>query len=126
MRIRLSDSANGDVADPCGTSSYGEVEDYLLNVQQGTGVAEMPANAMGSNAEQISIYPNPSKGTVYIQGVHPGQYYLINAAGQLIQVVRLDADHKFQATLQGLPAGMYVLAGQNHFGVVKQKIVIED
>ncbi|GAB2810501.1 GEVED domain-containing protein [Ferruginibacter profundus] len=33
MRIRLHDAATGANATPCGTSTYGQVEDYSLNIQ---------------------------------------------------------------------------------------------
>jgi hypothetical protein len=125
MRIRLSDSANGDIADPCGTSSYGEVEDYMLNVKDAVGVSELFPAAPGVLAEEMKIFPNPSNGSFQIQAQHAGQYYLINAAGQLVQVITLNADNKFSHQVEHLAAGMYVLSGQNKYGVVKQKIVVQ-
>ena len=125
MRIRLSDSQSGDVADPCGTSSYGEVEDYKLSVQQGIGVSELSPSSAGINSENIVIYPNPSNdGTVHIQGAHAGQFYLINAAGQLVQTIYLNSDNQYTYDLTNLADGMYVLSGQNKYGVVKKKIII--
>lgn len=125
MRIRLSDSANGDIADPCGTSSYGEVEDYMLNVKDAVGVSELFPAAPGVLAEEMKIFPNPSNGSFQIQAQHAGQYYLINAAGQLVQVITLNADNKFSHQVEHLAAGMYVLSGQNKYGVAKQKIVVQ-
>jgi hypothetical protein len=125
MRIRLSDSQNGDVVDPCGTSSYGEVEDYKLSVQQGIGVSELNPSSAGINSENIVIYPNPSNdGNVHIQGAHAGQFYLINAAGQLVQTIYLNSDNQYTYDLTNLADGMYVLSGQNAYGVVKKKIII--
>ncbi len=40
MRIRIYDSSGGETAGACGTTTYGEVEDYTLNVVQGTPAPE--------------------------------------------------------------------------------------
>ncbi|AWH83628.1 hypothetical protein HYN59_00190 [Flavobacterium album] len=36
MRIRLFDTSSGETANACGDSTYGEVEDYTLNIAAGT------------------------------------------------------------------------------------------
>ncbi|MEL1243786.1 GEVED domain-containing protein [Flavobacterium sp. DGU11] len=36
MRIRLFDTSSGETANSCGASTYGEVEDYTLNIGAGT------------------------------------------------------------------------------------------
>jgi hypothetical protein len=125
MRIRLSDSANGDVADPCGTSSYGEVEDYLLNVKSTVGISELPPSVMAVGAEEMVVYPNPSNGTVNIKAQHAGQYYLMNAAGQLVEIINLTSENKYSYQINQLAAGMYVISGQNKYGIVKQKIIVQ-
>ena len=43
MRIRLDDTSFGSNASPCGTSTYGQVEDYTLNVQANIPCAGTPA-----------------------------------------------------------------------------------
>ncbi|WP_028122360.1 T9SS type A sorting domain-containing protein [Epilithonimonas tenax] len=53
MRVRLHDSSLGGNITSCGTSSYGQVEDYTLNI--GTlAVSEVSKNG-------IKAYPNPVK-----------------------------------------------------------------
>ncbi len=46
MRIRLHDVANGGNANPCGSSTYGEVEDYTIMVDEVTPceIATIPTN----------------------------------------------------------------------------------
>jgi hypothetical protein len=125
MRIRLSDSSQGDISEPCGTSSFGEVEDYTLRIEDGVGVSELPPIFQSIGSEGIAVFPNPNLGTFQIIALREGNYYLLDGAGRLVEVIRLTAQNKFQVELQGLASGMYVLSGQNEFGVVKQKIVVD-
>jgi GEVED domain/Secretion system C-terminal sorting domain len=125
MRIRLSDSSQGDVSEPCGTSSFGEVEDYTLLIQDGIGISELPPSLQSIGSEGIAVYPNPSIGNVNIQGIRDGVYYLTDATGRLVEVVRLNSKNQYTVQLNGLASGSYILSGQNDFGVVKQKIIVE-
>lgn len=125
MRIRLSDSSQGDIGEPCGTSSFGEVEDYTLLVEDGIGVSELPPVFQSIGSEGVAVYPNPSIGTVNIQGLREGVYYLTDAAGRLVEVVRLNAKNQFTVQLNDIAAGSYILSGQNEFGVVKQKVIVQ-
>lgn len=62
MRVRLHDSSLGGNLTPCGTSTYGQVEDYTLNI--GTlAVSDVSKNG-------IKAYPNPVKDifTIEAQG----------------------------------------------------------
>ena len=51
MRVRLHDSSLGANLTPCGTSSYGQVEDYTLNIGA-LAVSDVSKN-------DIKAYPNP-------------------------------------------------------------------
>lgn len=51
MRVRLHDSSLGANLTPCGTSTYGQVEDYTLNIGQ-LAVSDVSKNG-------IKAYPNP-------------------------------------------------------------------
>ncbi len=132
MRIRLTDSGSGPNVTPCGNSSYGEVEDYSLNV--------VAASAMANNTieptrdlqpvydirqtEQLEIFPNPNRGVFTVKSVNPGTYYLMNEAGQLVQTISLNAENNYRVNVEGISNGFYILSGQNKFGIVKQKIIV--
>lgn len=136
MRIRLTDTAAGGNSTPCGVSSYGEVEDYTLNVAAaGVMVDEedirSEITAMRSSEEAVSleainlsVYPNPSNGSFTVKALHEGTYYLMNEAGQLVQSFTVNADNNFTHQIEHLTSGFYVLSGQNKQGISKQKIVV--
>ena len=52
LRIRLNDTQNGSLETPCGTSGYGEVEDYTLHV---TGTSQETAPIADFIASQTDI-----------------------------------------------------------------------
>ena len=133
MRIRLTDTASGANETPCGVSTYGEVEDYTLNVaaagimqpdEELASVARAADSDVSLEAEVLNVFPNPSRGQITIRASHAGNYYLMSEAGQLVQAFVLNSDNKFTYEISGLAAGFYVVSGQNEFGISKQKIVV--
>lgn len=53
MRVRISYSVDGAI-DPCAVATYGETEDYTVNITQGG-----TTNLDDLNADHVLIYPNP-------------------------------------------------------------------
>lgn len=132
MRIRLTDASSSPAnLTPCGVSEYGEVEDYALNVTSVSPYPKDPNNEEANEpqvyplkAELLGIYPNPSNGTVNIKAENEGEYFIVNTEGKLIQSIKLNAENNYQTEVRDLAAGVYVIAGQNKFGITKQKIVV--
>jgi hypothetical protein len=50
MRVRISYSQDGAI-DPCAVATYGETEDYTVNITASSGLD-------GLNADLVYIYPN--------------------------------------------------------------------
>ena len=60
MRVRNTyDEANEGLIEPCGTSEYGEVEDYLLSISE-------LASLSAETTEYLNIYPNPASDYLFI------------------------------------------------------------
>ena len=53
----------------------------------------------------MSVYPNPARDKVTIEGIEPVEVQLYNALGQLVKAVR-DAN---EINVAGLPQGVYLL-----------------
>ena len=58
MRVRISYQPDGAI-NPCGPASYGETEDYIVNLTSGVGVDENPLAI-------VQVYPNPAQDILMI------------------------------------------------------------
>jgi hypothetical protein len=124
MRVRMSDSSQGNVSSPCGFSTFGEVEDYTLNVIIPINVTEEEGNVTEEGSPQLlSLYPNPSNGNATVKG-NAGTYYMVNSAGQLVKQIDLNSANKFTVELTDLAAGYYVISGQTRRGIARQKLIV--
>ncbi|MCX8486222.1 MAG: GEVED domain-containing protein, partial [Crocinitomicaceae bacterium] len=83
MRVRVSYSVDGAI-DPCGQSTYGEVEDYLINITASSGLTENPLDA-------ISVYPNPTENELFVdmQNIDTDvtSIEILDLSGKVLQVV---------------------------------------
>lgn len=62
MRVRTGSYTRGDVTDPCATIYNGETEDYVVTITgSGLGLEDE------SKVNELSFYPNPSEGTIYLR-----------------------------------------------------------
>ena len=71
-----------------------------------------------NTAAQLSVYPNPSEGTVVIEGT--GTLSVTNALGQRM----LTRDIEERTTLD-LPAGLYFISVENEKGVSVNKLIVK-
>jgi len=76
-----------------------------------------------SNAT-LSVYPNPSNGSITISANAEGTYKLQDELGQLTETFNLNAANEFSITREDLEAGVYILSGFNNNRMTTQKIVV--
>ena len=69
MRVRISYQPDGAIT-PCGPASYGETEDYTINITSGAGLNDNPLGL-------VQMYPNPAQDLVYIDFKNLGENGLI-------------------------------------------------
>lgn len=116
MRVRLNDST-GLVSNstPCGSSSFGQVEDYNLNI--GTLAV--------SNADKIQArtYPNPVVDVLNIEAASKiSNVQVFDLSGKVVSSFELNAV-KNQVNLSKLSPGVYVINIQTEKGTQSVKIV---
>ncbi|WP_373708493.1 M4 family metallopeptidase [Kaistella sp.] len=101
-RMRVAMKYNG-IPTACETFSYGQVEDYTLNIKPAGTVAEL----VGVNAENaVNVYPNPVKDILNIAAKGDYNYQLISTDGKVVK----DGNQSASAiNVQHLPTGMYIM-----------------
>lgn len=105
MRVRISYSVDGAI-DPCGESTFGEVEDYTINITSSSGLTENPLEA-------INVYPNPTDQELFIdlQNIEAEvkSIEILDISGKVIQVVPANPGLVMKLNTQSLSQGMYQL-----------------
>lgn len=109
MRVRISFNAEqggeGPIS-PCGTTNYGEVEDYNILIMNPLGLDQQVL-------QSISVYPNPATDQVHIDlsGLESGtiSIELLDMTGKVLQVQNKIMDQLGTFDLTRLAKGSYQL-----------------
>ena len=118
MRVRISYSVDGAII-PCGESTYGEVEDYKINIVASSGLEE-------NNLDGLSIFPNPTNDFITID------LSAVNAIVKEIKLVDLTGktlltspiiNNSSKLDLHLFSAGIYHVIVNTNEGSVTRKII---
>jgi len=123
MRIRITyDIATDGIISPCGTSNFGEVEDYVLKI----GPSELSIEE--NTSVKLSVYPNPSTGLLNInfenESVIPESISVFDMIGKKV----FDEKGISSTTtldLTDLKKGIYLVSIKTKTDNYTRKIVIE-
>ena len=114
-RMRVMMQYNATPTSPCGTFTYGQVEDYTVNI-----MSTAKENAIVMNpVRSFEIYPNPVKGNVLnISNADSKEFKIYDMSGKMIQSGEI-SENKVQTN--DLPKGVYLLqVGKNSKRFIKQ------
>ena len=113
MRVALR--YNNPQLTPCGTFSYGEVEDYAVSIVENTLAVK------DTKSQQVQVYPNPAVDVLNISKVtDKATYSIYNMAGQAVNNGKV-VNNKVQVSQ--LQKGVYIIAVDNNGEMTKVKFI---
>ncbi|MES2398227.1 MAG: GEVED domain-containing protein [Bacteroidota bacterium] len=126
MRVVNTETDFANTIDSCGTYSFGETEDYLVNIPSLVGIEE---NEM---LNTISVYPNPTTGLFNITASNANFTQLtisvMDIQGKEVfntSDKNYSANYNKQINLEGLAKGIYYIRLNTGAGVKTQKLIIQ-
>jgi hypothetical protein len=122
MRVRISFSTDGAIV-PCGQSTYGEVEDYTVNI------TTSGASLLENNLSAIIIYPNPSSDFLNIDLSSTNEevqsIFLVDITGKLIQTIDVLENTNISLNVSSLASGLYHLMISSASNSIVRQVVKE-
>jgi hypothetical protein len=101
-RMRVMMQYNSIPSSSCGSYTYGQVEDYTLNI-----VSSGRGELNGQNVlTDIKVYPNPAKDILYISNTTNEDYKIFEMGGKLINSGKLE---RGSVNVSGLVKGAYMI-----------------
>jgi len=125
-RLRVRMQYNATPSSSCGTFTYGEVEDYTVNITTGAAkTSRGTETTLVVEGTTVYIYPNPVRDRLTI-GLPEG------VALQAVRIATPNGAERHsrqtsdpEVDVSGLPAGLYILSVQTSSGLLRQKFVKE-
>lgn len=106
-RMRVSMKYNG-IPTSCETLSYGQVEDYSVNIVAAAAISTLTENNSNDALTIVSLYPNPTRDILNIETNRSAKldYAVVNYLGQIVQSGKIDSN---SINVSNLNAGVYIL-----------------
>lgn len=126
MRVRISYSVvaeGGAPIDPCAVATYGETEDYTINItESGSGVG-IEENILNS----ASIYPNPTSDLLNVDlsqiNEEVQSVSILDVTGKVIQTTVVNAAKIVNFDLTAIASGLYYVRISSGTNFVTKQIV---
>lgn len=122
-RMRVSMKYNG-IPSSCETFSYGEVEDYTVNIV--TAREDLSAVATLNEGFDIQIYPNPAKDVAHIKLIGSRSAFLqvFDMAGRNVYNANIDENDEHTIRLEQFEKGIYLINMQTSNGMIERKKLV--
>jgi len=126
MRVRISYSVvadGGAPIDPCAVATYGETEDYTVNITQGgnVGLSELDEN-------NILVYPNPTNAEFVVEIPQMQneliEIRLLDVSGRLITTKKIqDNNTKYEFSTHSVSKGIYYVEIVSESKTITKRLV---
>lgn len=104
MRTRITYQPTDGAISPCGTTQWGEVEDYTVNLVSNLSINEHFASL-------VNLYPNPTSGNVFIDlsqtGMSNYEISVYDLSGKLLISDKFAHVDQYELDLSAMAAGLY-------------------
>ncbi len=119
MRVRISFSQDGAI-DPCAVATYGETEDYTVNITAAAGL-------QGLNADLVSIYPNPTENNITIAlgelAKETNQIDVLDITGKTVRQLSQLNGSVAELELSNLAKGIYHVVISTNQGTITKQVI---
>ncbi|MDT3405994.1 UNVERIFIED_CONTAM: chitodextrinase [Pseudacidovorax intermedius] len=102
-RMRVMMQYNSVPSSSCGTYTYGQVEDYTLNIVS-SGRGEISSADLLTD---VKLYPNPAKDVLNISNAPVKEYKIFDMGGKLIQSGQIE---RGAVNISSLVKGVYTIS----------------
>lgn len=102
-RMRVMMQYNSIPSSSCGSYTYGQVEDYTLNIGGSTAKGEIDTKDLFTD---IKLYPNPVKDILNVSNTTSEEYKIFDMAGKLIKSGKLE---RGSVSVNNLVTGAYLI-----------------
>lgn len=115
LRMRVALRFNTAQTEPCGSYTYGEVEDYAVFIPSSLAVSDH------SKEMSLQVYPNPATNVLNVSKVsHNAAYTIYSVAGQLVAKGKMVNNTVAVSQLQ---KGVYIISVEDGGNVSKVKFI---
>ncbi|KXX69554.1 M4 family metallopeptidase [Flammeovirga sp. SJP92] len=133
MRVAMK---YGSASTPCESFTYGEVEDYTVNISNSASINTVAQNLSNTRGESLrnelinspfNVYPNPAKSIINISAnsfIGNGILSIYNVNGLKVLSQSIDTE-KLTIPVQDLQKGMYLIKVSNALESKTKKFIIE-
>lgn len=123
MRVRMTYNGTGGDGPikPCGSTSFGEVEDYNIILEP------KPAGIESNSLQYIGVYPNPAQELLFVDlstvAKEGMKIQLLDLTGKVVMTYNEEISDKIQLNLANLSKGSYQLCISNGTASVVKQVV---
>jgi len=124
MRISMSDANQSS----CTTFTYGEVEDYTINVtSSGARVVATDGNSLAGEELDVTIFPNPStsgaKISLQFSLETEANIQILDMSGKVVRKETIKGANA-EISTEGFSRGMYILQVESGSNKITKKLIV--